>query len=352
MKKILVLSLVLTLQLSALGQTRLWNSYGKTFNVKGGVGIEQFVTAIFQTKPNEWSSDAVYDKPHGYFSFHEEGDGSVTYNVSYWNRSDKKKLVILSYRATSFGKRVKPQSSAWGYYSTFQYGEADTDIYNTETGFRAYLYDEVKKLLVPMATPPFNGMPNPVDSHYFLQLPREGKDITVCETVDLYDPVYHTLTWNGMSFDFKKEGNIPEEFFVTSHKVEVCNAPDGKVVFSTINDKNYTLDILKVENGWCLILDNMIIPNGDDSEIINLKGSSTGHYWIKASALGANGRGNAKLHAIPSKTSKVLMTITEDVVVEPIELHEEWIKVREVKTKKEGWMQREDLCSNPLTTCA
>lgn len=351
MKKILLLSLVLALQFSAFGQTRLWNNYGKTFSVKGSVGIEQFVTAILQTKPNEWSADPVYDKPHGYFCYHEEGDGSVTYNVSYWNRSDKKKLVILSYRETSSGKKVEPQSSAWGYYSTFQYGEGDTDIYNTETGFRAYLYDELKKQLVPTATPPFNGMPNPVDGHYFLQLPREGKDITVCETVDLYDHVYHTLKWNGMTFDFKKEGYIPEEFFVTSHKVEVRNAPNGKVVFSTINNKNYTINILKVENGWCLIHENAIIPNGDESDIVELKGSSTGHYWIKASALGANGRSNAKLYATPDKGSKVLMNVTEDVIVEPIELHDEWIKVREVKTRKEGWIPRENLCSNPLTTC-
>ena len=351
MKRILLFSFALVLQLCAFGQTRFWDDYGKTFNVNGGAGIEQFVTAILQTKPDEWSTDPIYDKRNGYFEYHEEGSGSVTYNVCYWNRKDGKKLVLLSYYTSDFGERVNPQSSAWGYYSSFQYGENDTDIFNAESGFRAYLYDEAKKRLVPMATPPFNGFPNPVNNHYFLQLPREGKDIIVRETVDLYESVYHTLKWNGLTFDFKKEGNVPTSFFVTSNKVDIRTEPNGKVVFSTENNKEYSLDILKIENGWCLIHDNKIYPNGDDDGIVELKGSTTGQYWIKAAALGAHGRSESLLRTTPDMGGKVLMKVTEDDLVEPIELRGEWVKVRDVKTKKEGWMLKEELCSNPLTTC-
>ena len=134
MKKVLLLALLVVLQLGAFGQGRMWNTFGKTVNVKGGVGIEQFVTAILETKPNEWHHEPVYDKKNGYFSYFEEGAGSITYNVSYWNRKDGKKLVILSYRENDFGKKVKPQSSTWGYFSSLQYGEAETDILNMETG--------------------------------------------------------------------------------------------------------------------------------------------------------------------------------------------------------------------------
>lgn len=352
MKKILLLALMFVFQLSAFGQARLWDSFGKTFNVKGGAGIEQFVTAILNTKPTEWSRDPVYDKRNGYFRYHEEGAGSIIYNVAYWNRKDGKKLVVLSYQENDFGKKVKPQSSAWGYYSSFKYDEEATGIINTETGFRAYLYDEAKKQLVPMTTSPFNGLPTPLDNHYFLQLPRQGKDIVVCEKVSYYEDVYHSLKWNGSTFDFKKENNIPRDFFVTASKVNIYGAPNGKVVFTTNNTKDYSLEVLKIENGWCLVHGNVIYPNGDDAELVNLSGSSTGQYWIKAADLGANGIGNAKLRATPNKNAKVLMTVTEDTLVEPVELRGEWVKVREVKTKKEGWMLREELCSNPLTTCA
>lgn len=351
MKKLFFLALILAFQLGASAQTRSWNAYGKTFNVKGGAGIEQFVTAIFNIKPNEWDGEPVFDKRCGYFSYFQEGGGSVTYNVSYWNRKDGKKLVILSYRDNNFGNKENPQSSAWGYYGSFQYGMADTDILNTETGCRAYLYDEAKKQLVPMATPPFNGLPNPMDSHYFLQLPREGKDIIVCEQTGMYDHVYHSLKWNGMTFDFKKEGNVLASFFLTDSKANIRTAPNGKVVKTLPGNGSHVVDILKIENGWCLIYGN-VINEYEESKEVELKGSATGQYWIHTSCLGANGTGEAKLHATPEEGSKVLMDLTEDTLVVPIEMRGEWVKVREVKSKKEGWVLSEDLCSNPLTTCA
>lgn len=351
MKKTILFALALIMQLGAFGQDRMWQQYSKPVSVKGGAGIEQFVTAVLDTKPNEWFNDPVYDRKNGFFSYHEEGAGSVTYNLAYWNRKDGKKLVILSFQETDFGKRVKQEASPWYFYSSVQYGEEADQIINTETGFHAYLYNEAKKQLQPLATPPFNGMPSPLDGHYFLELPRQGKDIIVRHELGEYKRVYHTLTWNGMSFDYSKDELYPEDFFVNTSQVEIYNAPNGKVVFTTDNVHEFTLEILKVENEWALIYDNTIFPNGDDTEEVRLTGSPSGNYWIKASHLAANGRGNAKLREMPKLDANSLMDITEDSFVMPLELSKGWVKVREVKTNKEGWLLREELCSNPLTTC-
>lgn len=354
MKKVLLLALVLLFHLSTFAQNRMWNDYGKNVKVNSGIGIEQFVTAIFGIKPNEWTNDAVYDKKNGYFSYYEEGAGSIRYNVSYWNRKDGKKLVIMSYRANDFGKNAKTQSSAWGYFSTFKINDPDVptdDVIKMETGFRAYLYDEAKKQLVPLTTPPFNGIPNPLDGHYFLELPQNGKDIVVCENVSYDKEVNHTLKWNGMTFDFQKGEETVVGFFVTDSKANIRMAPNGKIVKTLSGNGEYTIEVYEMKNGWCRIAPT--IYENTEGKDINLRGSETGQYWIHNSCLGANGVGaGAKLRATPDMDGKVLMNVTEDTLVMPLEIRGVWVKVRDVKSKKEGWVLGEELCSNPLTTCA
>ena len=353
MKKVLLIAFALVFQLSAFAQTRSWNTYGKTLNVKGGVGIEQFVTAILDTRPNEWSRDPVYDRKNGYFSYFEEGAGSVNYNVCYWNRKDGKKLVIMSYRENDFGKRTNPQSSAWGYFSSYNYDEANPqseDAIQMETGFRAYLYDEAKKQLVPLATPPFNGFPNPQDANYFLELPQQGKNIMVYESVSYDQKIRHTLKWNGMTFDFQRGEEVLADFFVTDSKANIRTAPNGIIAKTLSGDGEYSVDVYEMKNGWCRISPK-VYENTEGNDI-ELKGSETGEYWIHKSCLGANGRGGSKLRATPDMDGKVIMNLDEDSLVEPQEIRDEWIKVREVKSKKEGWVLAEELCSNPLTTCA
>ncbi len=350
MKKTLLLALLLVSQLGAFAQSENWNNNGKPLKVNGGVGIEQFVTAIFGIKPNEWDHDPVYDKKNGYFSDFEEGAGSITYNVCYWNRKDGKKLVIMSYRENDFGKKIEPMASTWGYMSSFQFGENETDIINMETGFRAYLYDEAKKQLVPMANPPFNGFPNPLDANYFLELPQQGKDIMVYESVSYDQEIRHSLKWNGMTFDFLKEEEVLADFFVTDSKANIRTAPNGTIVKTLSSEGEYSVDVYEMKDGWCRISPT-VYENTVGNDVV-LKGSATGDYWIHKSCLGANGRGDSKLRATPDMDGKVLMDLTDDSLVEPQEIRGAWIKVREVKSKKEGWVLKEELCSNPLTTCA
>lgn len=356
MKKTLIIAFALIMQICAYAQSPMWNNYGKAVQVKGGAGIVQFVEAILGYKPEDWSREAVYDKPNGYFHYYEEGAGHIDYYVSYWNRKDGKKLVIMSYDASDFGRLIKKQTSPWGCYSSFAYEGADAesglDRINVDTGFRAYLYDEVKKQLVPLATPPFKGFDNPVDKHYQLILPQKGKDIRVREQKGIEgDYVYHTLKWNGMTFDFIREGNIVTSFFITDAKANIRTAPNGKIVYTTPDEGSFVVNIIKIENGWCLIEGDNIEFAGK-GELVTLQGSSSG-YWIHTSCLGANGLGGnrSRLFASPNDKSKVISKVSEDTLVIPIEMRGEWVKVRIANSKKEGWMNIYEICSNPLTNC-
>lgn len=356
MKKMLVVAAAFIVQLCALADNPLWMKYDKPLTVKGGAGIEQFVEAIFGYKPNDWSTDAEYDKRNGYFYYFEEGAGHVNYYVSYWNRKDGKKLVIMSYDEGDFGKRIKMQSSMWGCMSSFSYGDSDEvttdEAINVDTGFRAFLYDEAKKQLVPLAAPPFNGFDNPVKKHYLLMLPQKGKDIRVREEKgELGNYVYHTLKWNGMTFDFVREGNVVASFYCTEGGVNIRTAPNGKIVYTTPNTGSYGVDILKIENGWCLI-DGSCIYEYEEATVVELNGSNAG-YWVHSSCIGATGAGaGAPLRSMPDEKGSAQLLVDEDTLVEPVEMRGEWIKVRERKSKKEGWLKVSELCSNPLTTCA
>lgn len=139
--------------------------------------------------------------------------------------------------------------------------------------------------------------------------------------------------------------------FVTDSKANIRMAPNGKIVKTLSGNGEYTIEVYEMKKGWCRIAPT--IYENTEGKDINLRGSETGQYWIHNSCLGANGVGaGAKLRATPDMDGKVLMNVTEDTLVMPLEIRGVWVKVRDVKSKKEGWVLGEELCSNPLTTCA
>lgn len=355
MKRTIIIALTILLNLSVSAEkTPMWRTLGKTVQVKGGVGIEQFVEAIFGIKRDDWDYDPEFDKRNGYFHYFQEGDGHTSYYVSYWNRKDGKKLVLVSYDTTEFGKRIEKRTSPWGCMSTFKVDAesvgSDEGII-TDTGFRAYLYDDVKKQLVPLPSPPFNGFDNPVQKHYLLQLPQHGKDIRVREQTGYCEHVYHLLKWNGMTFDFERIGNDIASFYGTEPKINIRTAPNGKIVYTTPQTGSYCFNIIKVENGWCLI-DGNSIYEAEESIDTDLKGSDTG-YWVHSSCIGAKGvgAGGVTLYASPDEKSQVAFKSDDETLIEPIEIRGEWVKVRASASKKEGWMRNDMICSNPLTNC-
>lgn len=349
-----LLAMVVMLPVNAATGIPRWQTYNKTLSVKGGVGIVQFVKAITGNDPGDWFADPVYDKRNGYFTYGEEGDGHIEYHVSYWNRTDGKKLVIISYYDFSFGKMSPNLSSPWGYRSstkTIADGVADDEGETLETGCCAYLYDEARQQLVPMVTPPFNGYSSSKSVNFLLILPQKGKDIKLKRFYPDGVSTLSTLKWNGMSFDLLDDEASSVDFQVTDSEANIRTSPNGKVVYTTNIDQACTLFIDRIENGWCHIESGLLFEN-INSETIYLKGSATG-YWIHNSVIGARGMGNGgvRLHQSPSDDSPIVYDSEDDRVFYPIALKGEWVKVRIRGMKYEGWLRVTEVCSNPLTNC-
>ena len=185
----------------------------KEFAVKGTPNIKSFAQAIEPVTYdllNAEEGEKVLDMKNGFFSFYEEGAGSVRYNMAYWNRKDGSKMFIVSYcmieEVFANSEQEKKdltahKTSEWYYY--------DSAILNNEgngmsydMGIMAYLYDEAGKKLVPMKACPFNGVPQGQPTFY--NLPRQGKDVEV--VIDPYgdNESKHKLHFNGMTFDYEK----------------------------------------------------------------------------------------------------------------------------------------------------
>lgn len=130
----------------------------------------------------------------------------------------------------------------------------------------------------------------------------------------------------------------------------VRSAPNGKVVMTLPDTCSYMLTLTEPSNGWWRVEDIECAENATD---IALQGSPTGKYWIHHSVVGASTRnyGNQRwcLRAKPSKKSKATYWFTGEIVVHPLKMSGEWIKV--TINGHTGWIQSEMLCDNPLTTC-
>jgi len=189
------------------------NFYGALY-VNDGLGIRQFVNALgLIPAGSEWDEGTEFDAKNGYFSFSQEGDGHVNYNAAIWNRKDGTKLFIFSYSRCELQMSYNPESdtdfvSPWGkvtFTNTIKIG-TEEGRYFQDTGYRAFVYDAKQKALMPLEESPFVGLPES-QLHRFFELPQQGKDIQVREfdptNYDI-DPVYHTLKWNGMTFDYIK----------------------------------------------------------------------------------------------------------------------------------------------------
>lgn len=196
------------------GYPNMHYGLNRSFKVNGGVGIESFVEAIGLGGIDGWSNDPVVDKANGFFNYSEEGDGSVNYYAVYWNRSDGKKLFMVSYRViqnTNVYFDQEDQEDNFGWYKIKVIKDdnsPDPDYPNKhieEVGCIAYLYNPSNQKLEPMGTPPFNAVQK-TDDLMFLELPRQGKDIKVIQ-YNINSPeniTTHTLKFNGLNFNYMK----------------------------------------------------------------------------------------------------------------------------------------------------
>jgi len=194
-----------------------------TFKVWGNPNIQSFCDALPMFDADFWDEcEYTLDKANGYFSFSEEGDGSIRYDAAIWNRKDGTKLFIISWRECEtivyqkdteklFG--TQHAQNPWFKYDVVGEKAPNANVdgmafrHGIDTGCRAFTYDKETSTLGTLEMPPFNKMPN-TKAHRFLELPQKGKDIKVHEVI-YHDDLetteeVHTLKWNGDSFDYIK----------------------------------------------------------------------------------------------------------------------------------------------------
>ena len=78
--------------------------------------------------------------------------------------------------------------------------------------------------------------------------------------------------------------------------------------------------------------------------------------WVYASLLGLNTRGynsdSVPLYAEPNETSDVLGHVESSSAMTMISCSGEWVKVKQENEHLEGWLEPEEQCAAPLTSCS
>lgn len=165
-------------------------------------------------------NDLIVDKENGYFSYYYCYDEDhAGYECACWDRTDGKKLMIVSYDNYSCYEDDGEYQAEEPKVKPWYYCAAQVDTYECEgtphfksrkadIGFVAYLYNEDTHMLEPMSQPPFNGWEAKA-LYRFLKLPQDGnKDIEVVSYKNIEDPdeqgASSLLKWNGMSFDYQE----------------------------------------------------------------------------------------------------------------------------------------------------
>ena len=130
----------------------------------------------------------------------------------------------------------------------------------------------------------------------------------------------------------------------------IRNAPRGKVVATLPTDKALAVTLLSAKGEWWKI-DDVVDQYGDDEMEFVLRDSKTG-YWIHRSLLQFSIAGDPKgaLRATPSAKGKAVK-ITGEPYFHPVAIKGKWLKAVSTDGKCTGWIHRDRICSNPLTTC-
>lgn len=142
------------------------------------------------------------------------------------------------------------------------------------------------------------------------------------------------------------------EVFVSDSNgdTNVRNAPKGTVVAKLSQDGNWMFSVETPKNGWWRIQDGAY--SGPDTDELHFKGSKTG-YWIHSSVIGVSTRNyggeRLSLRQSPSDKAAVVYSFTDEVVLNPIDIKGDWVKV--TNGKYTGWIEAEWLCGNAVTNC-
>ena len=131
----------------------------------------------------------------------------------------------------------------------------------------------------------------------------------------------------------------------------IRNAPNGKIVQKVSTSIDGMLNVESPVNGWWVICDNnYYVPDGGMYKLTGAR-----KYYIHYSCIGVGTRNyggqTLYLRATPSARAKVVYSFKEELVLRPIDIKGDWVKVTTTDGKHTGWIELEWLCGNPLTNC-
>lgn len=157
------------------------------------------------------------------------------------------------------------------------------------------------------------------------------------------------ITWLSVSVNAQSLGVFTYDS--NGKFTNVRNAPKGKVIDKVPTDVRAMIGVEKPTNGWWKIVGNTY-DTGDEEGV--LKPSATG-YWIHYSVLGMGTRnyGGQTLYIrqSPSANAPVVFQFKKEIVLRPMDIKGEWVRVQTSDGKYTGWIEADWLCGNSLTNC-
>ena len=142
------------------------------------------------------------------------------------------------------------------------------------------------------------------------------------------------------------------QVFINDDKGPFTNVRDGvkgNIVGKIPVDQSIMLAVEEPKNGWWRICEGMYYtPDGDETK---LSGSQNG-YWIHSSVIGISTRNYGGqtlcLRDQPSEVGKPVFTFSKELLLNPIDVKDEWVKVQTPDGKHSGWILEYWLCGDQL----
>ena len=140
----------------------------------------------------------------------------------------------------------------------------------------------------------------------------------------------------------------------TGTPTNIRMTPNGKIVGSLPDTCIYMLDVKSPQNGWWVIDENSVFGMCAMDTTFDFS-SQCKTAWIHYSVLGFATRnyGGQRfvLYSKPSEKSAENYAFTEVIGLRPLDIKNGWVYVETYDKKHRGWIQLENICSNPLTNC-
>ena len=155
---------------------------------------------------------------------------------------------------------------------------------------------------------------------------------------------------------FSKDDIVFEAFVMNNPADATTNlraTPKGKII-KQLPSGTYELYFQKVRNGWWKVVDIRDADETEDYRRETLEPNRAYGIHYSVIAIGTRNYGGEKLtlRAEPRAGSKAVWSFSEEISLRPMEIRGEWVKVRTIDGKHNGWIDQEWLCGNPVTYCS